>query len=214
MVKNNPDWLRFTRSKRRQVIADFNGGEVSSDGGLLLLREVDRRIGLTQRATKVLDDPRQHGKVTHDARTMLSQRVYGLCAGWEDLNDAQSLRHDSIHQIAAGSDDVLASASTLCRFESGQSRSAAWAINKLLVERFIASHARAPAVITLDFDATDVRVHGHQEGRFFHGYYDHHCFLPLLSACPATPDRTVTGGCGRESGCGVLTSGILPVCYS
>lgn len=183
MGKNNPDWIRFTRSKHRRVIADFNGGEVSSDGGLLLLREVDRRIGLTRRAAKVLDDPRQRGKVTHDARTMLRQRVYGLCSGWEDLNDAQTLRHDSIHQIAAGSDDVLASASTLCRFENGQSRSAAWAINELLVERFIAAHPQPPAVITLDFDATDARVHGHQEGRFFHGYYDHHCFLPLYVFC-------------------------------
>lgn len=136
MGKNNPDWIRFTRSKNRRVIADFNGVEVSSDGGLLLLRKVDRRIGLTWRAAKVLDAPRRSGKVTHEARSMLHQRVYGLCASWEDLNDAQSLRHDSIHQIAAGSDDVLASASTLCRFEDGQSRSAAWAINALLVERF------------------------------------------------------------------------------
>lgn len=183
MGKNKRDWIRFTRSKGRRVEADFDGGEVSSDGGLLLLREVDRQLALTRRAAAVLDDRRQAGKVAHEAMSMLRQRVYGLCAGWEDLNDAQALRFDSIHQIAAGSGSALASASTLCRFENRQSRAAAWAINAVLVDSFIAAHAKPPAVITLDFDATDAPVHGRQEGYFFHGYYDHHCFLPLYVFC-------------------------------
>ena len=88
MGKNKTDSIRFTRSKGRRVEADFGGGEVSSDGGLLLLREVDRKISLTRRAAAVLDDGRQAGKVAHDAMSILRQRVYALCAGWEDLNDA------------------------------------------------------------------------------------------------------------------------------
>tara|TARA_R110002094_G_C4900805_1_gene210278 strand:- start:159 stop:1418 length:1260 start_codon:yes stop_codon:yes gene_type:complete len=165
------------------VEADFQGGEVSSDGGLLLLREVDRRMGLTRRASAVLADERQPGKVSHDATTLLRQRVFALGAGWEDLNDAPQLRCDSIHQVAAGSDSALASASTLCRFENAQSRATAVSINRILVDTFIAAHAQPPAVITLDFDATDAPTHGRQEGRFFHGYYDHYCFLPLYVFC-------------------------------
>ncbi len=179
MGKNKAERLRFTRSKGQRVEADFGGGEVGSDGGLLLLREVDRRLGLTRRAAAVLADDRQ-------AVTMLRQRVYALCAGRENLNDADTLRHDTLHQIAAGGEGVLASASTLCRFENDQTRASAWAINALLVERFVAAYARPPATITLDFDATDATdtpVHGRQEGRFVHGYYDHHCFLPLYVFC-------------------------------
>ena len=183
MDKNKRKGLRFTRSKHRRVEADFKGGEVSSDGGLLLVREVDQQLGLTRQVSSVLCDERQSGKVAHDAASLLRQRVFALCAGWEDLNDAQALRHDSIHQVAAGRDEPLASASTLCRFENAQSRQAAVSINQILVDTFIASHDRPPAVITLDFDATDAPTHGRQEGRFFHGYYDHHCFLPLYVFC-------------------------------
>jgi len=183
MGKNKTERIRFTRSKGRRVEADFAGGEVSSDGGLLLLREVDRKLRLSRRVARGLEDARQPGKVDHAAVVMVRQRVFALCAGWEDLNDAESLRLDSIHQVAAGSDQALASASTLCRFENQQSRRAAWAINQILVETFINAHPQPPAVITLDFDATDAPVHGRQEGRFFHGYYDHHCFLPLYVFC-------------------------------
>lgn len=183
MNKNKRKGLSFTRSKGRRVEADFKGGEVSSDGGLLLLREVDRRLGLTKQVSAVLDDSRQSGKVAHDAASLLRQRVFALCAGWEDLNDAQALRFDSIHQVAAGRDGPLGSASTLCRFENAQSRQTAVSINQILVDAFIASHDRPPAVITLDFDATDAQTFGRQEGHFFHGYYDHHCFLPLYVFC-------------------------------
>ncbi len=179
MDKNKPKGLSFTRSKGRRVEADFKGGEVSSDGGLLLLREVDRRLRLTQQVSRVPCDERESGKVVHDRASLLRQRVFALCAGWEDLNDAQVLRFDSIHQVAAGRDEPLASASTLCQFENAQSRHPAGSVNRILVETFIAAHERAPAVITLDFDATDAPTFGRQEGHFFHGYYDHHCFLPF-----------------------------------
>ena len=175
--------LTFSSTKGRQVEADFTGGQVSSDGGLLLAREVDRKLDLIRRVARRLSDERQGGKIVHANETMLRQRVMGLIAGWEDLNDAQTLRTDPVHQVAAGSEGELASAPTLCRFENRQARAAAWAVNIELVEQFIASHAKAPAVLILDFDATDTPVHGNQENRFFHGYYDCHCFLPLYVFC-------------------------------
>lgn len=182
MRKNSPKKLTFSSSKRRQVEADFAGGTVSSEAGLLLVREADRCTGLIGAIGRRIADVRQKGKVRHAAETMLRQRVMALCAGWEDLNDAEHLRHDTVHQLAAGSDE-LASASTLCRFENCQSRAAAWAVNAELVEQFIASHEKPPAYLILDFDATDTPIHGQQEGRFFHGYYDCHCFLPLYVFC-------------------------------
>jgi len=183
MGKPQDEKLTFSSSIGRQVAADFTGGQVSSDGGLLLARQVDRKMELIRRVARRLEDERQSGKVVHGAETMIRQRVMALIAGWEDLNDAQTLRHDPVHQVAAGSDEELASAPTLCRFENRQARAAAWAVNVELVEQFIASHAKAPPVLILDFDATDTPVHGKQEGRFFHGYYDCHCFLPLYVFC-------------------------------
>jgi hypothetical protein len=174
--------ITFSRSRQRAIEGNFDGGQVSSDGGLLLVREADRKLGLIRSVARRLHDPRQEGKVQHAVETMLRQRVMGLCAGWEDLNDAEQLRHDTVHQVAAGA-DALASAPTLCRFENRQSRAAALAVNVEFVEQFIASHRKAPAKLILDFDATDTAVHGKQEGRFFHGYYDCYCFLPLYVFC-------------------------------
>jgi hypothetical protein len=189
MDKSDSEQLTFTSIKGRQVGVDFAGGQVSSDGGLLLVREVDRKLGLISNIARRLTDPRESGKVIHENETMLRQRVMALIAGWEDLNDAATLRTDVVHQVAAGSEEDLASAPTLCRFENRQDRAAAWAVNERLVEQFIASHAKPPAVLILDFDATDTPVHGQQEGRFFHGYYDCHCFLPLYVFCG---DRLLT----------------------
>lgn len=189
MNKSDTEALVFSRTKGRQVGVDFTGGQVSSDGGLVLVREVDRRLGLIDAVARRLTDPRDSGKVVHEHRTMLRQRVMAMIAGFEDLNDAATLRTDPVHQVAAGSDEALASAPTLCRFENRQDRAAAWAVNELLVEQFIASQAKAPAVLILDFDATDTPVHGQQERRFFHGYYDCHCFLPLYVFCG---DRLLT----------------------
>lgn len=182
MRKNSRKTLRFTSSKRRSVEGAFDGGEVSSDGGLILIREADRRLGLIKSVAARLSDKRQRGKVRHAAATLLRQRVMALCAGWEDLNDAEQLQCDPIHQLAAGADQ-LGSAPTLSRFENAQTRASAWAVNEELVEQFIRSHRKAPAYLILDFDATDTPVHGQQEGRFFHGYYDCHCFLPLYVFC-------------------------------
>jgi len=175
--------FEFPAVKRRKVEAEFSGGDISSDGGVLLLREVDRRLGLLKAASQVLHDPRDSGKVVHSQLNLLRQRVYGLCLGYEDLNDHQELRRDPAIQTVVERDEVLASQATLCRLEHRMGREAAVAMHQVLVEQFIASHKKPPRKLVLDFDATDDRVHGMQEGRFFHGYYDHYCFLPLYVFC-------------------------------
>jgi hypothetical protein len=149
----------------------------------LLLRQLERRLGLLQRAASVLSDPRDPERITHSVADMLKQRVFGLCQGYEDLNDHGELRRDVLLQTAVERDTPLASAPTLCRLENRASRGAAWALHEVMVERFIASFKDAPSELVLDFDATDDPVHGRQEGRFFHGYYDHYCFLPLYVFC-------------------------------
>jgi hypothetical protein len=182
MRKTSPKKIGFTSSKRRSVEGRFDGGEVSSDGGLILMREVDRRLGLIKSVASRISDKRQKGKVRHEVATLLRQRVMALCAGWEDLNDAEELMHDPVHQLASGA-EKLGSVPTLSRFENAQNRASAWAVNEELVEQFIRSKPKAPAYLVLDFDATDTPVHGQQEGRFFHGYYNCHCFLPLYVFC-------------------------------
>ena len=179
MTDCTPEKLLFPACRKRQVEARFDGGDVTSNGGVLLLRQADRVLGLTAAVARGLADDRQRGKVRHRFVDMLRQRVFGIALGYEDLNDHDGLRHDLALQTAAERDGVLASAPTLCRFENRAERSWAWAIHGVLVETYIASFAAPPEEIVLDVDATDDAVHGHQEGRFFHGYYDHYCFLPL-----------------------------------
>lgn len=173
----------FPASKRRRVQASFDGGAVTSDGGVVLLRQADRVLGLTDAVAASLVDPRRRASCEHDLRTLVRQRVYGLALGYEDLNDHQTLRNDEALQTALERDTVLASQSTLCRFENRADRETAWALHEVLVEQFIASFKHRPKKLVLDFDATDDAVHGKQEGRFFHGYYDHYCFLPLYVFC-------------------------------
>lgn len=175
--------LAFPTCKSRKVSVDFNGGNISSVGGSLLLSQTDRRMGLTRKAARLIPDKRNQNMITHSLEQMLRQRVYAIACGEEDLNDHNELRTDIALQTAIGRDEPLASASTLCRFENGSQRQAAFALNALLLEQFIASHKTPPKKIILDFDATDDAVHGNQEGRFFHGYYDHYCFLPLYVFC-------------------------------
>ena len=182
--------VEFTPLARRQVLGEFDAGAISSDGGVLLLREVDRRINLLDRVDQLIPDPRDPAHIEHDQRTLIAQRVLAIACGWEDLNDHATLRNDLVLQLATnrnasgGRGDVdpdrpLASASTLCRLENRIDRQTCVRVNRLLVELFIESHKTPPTEITLDFDATDDPVHGKQEGRFFHGYYDRYCFLPL-----------------------------------
>ncbi len=175
--------VEFTPQKRKKVVAEPGGGDITTDGGVLLLREADRHLGLMKAVNKVLVDPRCGGKVRHSQLSMLQQRVYGLCLGYEDLNDHIKLREDPAIWAAVDREEVLASDSSLGRFERRFDRTDAVRIHEVFVDQFIASFKRPPKKLILDFDATDDRVHGQQEGRFFHGYYDHYCFLPLYVFC-------------------------------
>jgi hypothetical protein len=179
----NRELFRFPSVKRRQLSAAFTGGNVTSDGGLPLLRQVDRRIGLSRRLAQVLPDPRDPARTAHDQLSLVRQRLYGLCAGYEDLNDHDTLREDVAWQAAVERDEPLASSPTLCRWENRADRQSARLVHEVFLEMFIASFPTAPAELILDFDATDDRVHGQQAGRFFHGYYGDYCFLPLYVFC-------------------------------
>jgi hypothetical protein len=149
----------------------------------MLLRGADETIGLLRRVARSFSDFRRKASCAHSAENLLRQRVYALALGYEDLNDHDQLRHDPAIQTAVGRDVDMASASTLCRFENSVDSKSLWALGSVLVDVFIESHPKAPEEIILDFDATDDTVHGRQEGRFFHGYYDHYCFLPLYVFC-------------------------------
>ncbi len=175
--------ISFPSCTKRLVEVDFSGGEITSHGGVLLLRQADRLSGLISSVVRRLDDRRQKGKVMHSLLQMVRQRVFGIALGCGDVNDHASLRHDLALQTATERDRALASPSTLSRFENAAGREWAWSIHEALVETFIASFDAAPGELILDFDATDDAVHGKQEGRFFHGYYDHYCFLPLYVFC-------------------------------
>ena len=183
MTDCNQQQLLFPRCKGRRVEARFSGGDITSYGGVLLLRQADRAVGLTERVAKALRDPRRKASCRHDALSIVRQRVYALALGCEDLNDHAELRRDLALQTAVEKDRALASASTLCRFEQRAGREEAVRLHEVLVGRFIASRKRPPRRLVLDFDATDDRVHGQQAGRFYHGYYDHYCFLPLYVFC-------------------------------
>lgn len=175
--------MEFSRVKRRKVEVNFDGGEVTSDGGAVLIREVDRKIGLTKALDKVIKDPRQRGKCEHSQLSMLRQRVYGLACGYEDLNDHDSLRHDTAFQTAVECERALSSSPTLCRLEQRADRETVVNMHRVLVEQFIQSFEKAPKELVLDFDATDNPIHGDQVGKHFNAYYDSYCFLPLYVFC-------------------------------
>ena len=183
MPDRTAETLEFGRVGRRVVEANFDGGDLSSDGGLMLLRRTDERIGLTRAVAAVFSDPRDPARITHRLRDLLAQRLYALCCGYEDLNDHDSLRADLLMQTAVGRAERLASSPTLCRLEGRATRAQAVALHGVLVEQFIASHQNAPSELVLDIDASDVPLHGRQELAEFHAYYDHHCYLPLYVFC-------------------------------
>ena len=178
-----PEKLSFSPLGRRQIEADFSGGHISSDAGLLLLREVDKRHGLTRQLSGALNDSRMSSKVRHSLPSMVAQRVYGLAAGYEDFNDHQQLRFDQILQSAIGRDEALAGKSTLSRMERGVDRQSIVEAHRVLWQQFIDQHDKAPEELVLDFDGTDIALHGDQPDKHFHRYYDHHCYLPLYVFC-------------------------------
>ena len=183
MTKRITTSIEFTSCKRRKVQANFGGGEITSDAGVMLLSEIDKKLKLTQRIAGALNDTRCQGKCRHSMLDLLRQRVYGLALGYEDLNDHYTLRTDTALQTAVGRDSELGSSSTLCRLENRADADTLWQISSSLVDVFIESFDKPPKQLILDFDCTDDPVHGHQIGRFFHGYYDCYCFLPLYVYC-------------------------------
>jgi len=181
----------------RHVVVEFSGERLTTEGGALLLREADRKIGLLRRVAECFRDTRQPERIEHELPEMLAQRIYGLALGYEDLNDHEELRSDPLLALLAGKREIekpLAGKSTLNRLELTPSGSplaeryhkigySPAAIDELLVKIFLEAHRRAPKQIVLDLDATDTPLHGQQEGRFFHGYYGHYCYLPLYIFC-------------------------------
>jgi len=193
MTECTQETLAFTAHFSRRVEAGFTAGQVSSDGGSLLLREVDCRIKLLDRLAACFSDRRMPLLVKHRLPEMLAQRIYGLALGYEDLNDHEQLRRDPLLAMLSGKrelDEPLAGKSTLNRLEltgrSGRYHKIGYspeALDRLLVDLLLESHASAPKEIVLDLDATDIPLYGHQPERFFHGYYDSYCYLPLYIFC-------------------------------
>ena len=188
----------FGRVEGRAVVTQFDGGSLTSDAGGLLLGAADRRLDLVRRFAGCFRDARDPRFVEHSVATLVGQRVFGIALGYEDLNDHDELRHDPLMAVLAGRLDArredcapVAGKSTLNRLELSREIATRYkkishdpaAIETLFVDLFLEAHARPPKQIILDLDATDDPLHGHQEGRFFHGYYDCYCYLPLYVFC-------------------------------
>jgi hypothetical protein len=193
MTKRNRKRPALKRLRRQAVDVDFDGGTLTSDGGLLLLREVDRRLDLVRRVDQAIPDPRDPFYTVHPQAEILTSRIFGIAAGYEDANDHDALRHDPAFQVAAGRTPAendydedgspLASPSTHSRFENRLDSKTIFKLHEVLVDTFIDSFDEPPQEIILDYDATDDTVHGNQDRRHFNGYYDSYCFLPLYVFC-------------------------------
>jgi Transposase DDE domain group 1 len=190
--------LAFAPVGRREVVGSFGGGAITSDAGALLLRATDRAIGLVKRFGKCFIDRRDQELIEHSVETLVGQRVYGIALGYEDLNDHDELRHDPVMAVLADKLEArrancapVAGKSTLNRLELSRAEATRYhkighdpaGIEELFVTVFLEAHKTPPVEIILDLDATDDPLHGHQEGRFFHGYYDCYCYLPLYVFC-------------------------------
>ena len=194
----NADLFGFARVEGRSVVAAFDGGKITSDAGGLLLGAADQAVGLIDRFARCFRDSRSEELIEHTVATMVGQRIFGIALGYEDVVDHDELRHDPIMAVLAGklvarrkNCAPVAGKSTLNRLELGTDKPTAYhkighdrqAIEDLFVDLFLEAHQRPPRQIILDLDATDDPLHGHQEGRFFHGYYDGYCYLPLYIFC-------------------------------
>jgi hypothetical protein len=187
--------FEFPAVEGRQVVASFDGGAITADAGALLLGQTDRAIRLTERFAACFTDSRTAGLVEHPVKTLVMQRVVGIALGYEDLNDHDELRRDPVlaGKLEAQRSDCapLAGKSTLNRLELSRAEATRYhkishdtaAIESLFVDLFLDAHTKAPKQIVLDLDATDDPLHGNQEGKFFHGYYDCYCYLPLYIFC-------------------------------
>ena len=171
--------FRLSDFNKKRVEASFSIEQVSSDGGLLLLNEVEKHIGLIEQLSGCVDDPRHQGYVEHSIGSMLKQRVMQIAAGYEDGNDCNTLRHDGILKICSGKEQPLAAQPTMCRLENLPGKRELYRMGKVIVDNFIASYDKAPGVIILDCDDTSALAYGQQELALFNNYYGDHCFMPL-----------------------------------
>src|SRR5438093_10700170 len=193
------DLFGFAPVEGREVVAAYDGGAITSDAGALLLGAADHAIKLTERFAACFHDARRQHLIEHEVATLLGQRVFGIALGYEDLNDHDELRHDPVLAVLAGKLQArrhkkcaaVAGKSTLNRLELSRPQPSRYhkishdpaAIEALFVDLFMGAYAAPPEEIVLDLDATDDPLHGNQEGRFFHGYYGHYCYLPLYIFC-------------------------------
>lgn len=173
----------FGRINNRNTEVSFDGEDLSTDGGLILIDEIDKKMGLIKKIASTIHDARDADRVTHTVENMMRQRVYALISGHEDINDHQTIKEDPLYQALFNTEKSLASPSTICRFEKGIPLSTRIESQKSLIERFISSYDEAPQSITLDFDPTDVTLYGDQESKHYHGYYGDYCYLPLIVTC-------------------------------
>jgi len=196
MTQCNQDRFEFPSAcGTRRIVAGFDGGTITTDAGILLLNETDAKLNLLSRFSRCFDDRRSPVLIEHTLEQMLRQRVYGLALGYEDLNDHDLLRLDPLLAVMAGKaepgTDLLAGKSTLNRMELGTGTPSRYkkitfwrdSVDELLVDIFLEAHPVAPVEIVLDIDTTDMALHGNQEEKFYHGYYKHHCYLPLYIFC-------------------------------
>lgn len=220
--------FEFQALGRKKVEANFEGGHLSSDGGgALILREIETRTGLLKRLSTCFDDRRDRELIEHSLPHLLAQRVNGLVLGYEDLNDHDDLRRDPGHALAANKEDILcetrrdeqdrgkalAAASTLNRLELAAQKpderyrkivADPSAVEALLIKEAVKAIPRKSREIILDFDATDDPLHGNQEGRYFQGYYRHHCYLPLYCFCGNIPLLAALRDCKRDAADGTV----------
>lgn len=194
MTECSQTFFPFEAHFSRRVEARFDGAAMSTDGGALLLRAVDKKVRLLPRVAACFRDGREAQRVEHELSEMLAQRIYGLALGYEDVNDHEELRHDPLLGLLAGKralEQPLAGKSTLNRLELTPNEPHRYhkityssaALDALLVDMFLEAQARPPREIVLDLDVTDTPLHGEQEARFFHGYYGQYCYLPLYIFC-------------------------------
>src|ERR1700722_16963137 len=194
----NAERFEFGAVGRREVVGSFDGGVITSDAGALLLAATDRVIGLVDRFAGCFNDYRRQELIEHRVATLVGQRVFGIALGYEDLNDHDDLRRDPVMAVLAGKLEAgrancapVAGKSTLNRLELSRETATRYhriahdpaAIEGLFMRLFLEAHETPPTEIVLDLDATDDPLHGHQEGRFFHGYYDGYCYMPLYAFC-------------------------------
>jgi len=183
MTEFTKQLLLFKDISGKKIEADFDGGEVSSDAGLLFLRETEAKHGIIRRVANVLHDRRHQSYITHDLLELFSQRVFQIASGYEDANDCDDLRKDPIIKIACEklplSEEELSSQPTMCRFENAPSRTDLYRLGEALVDLFIDSYKRAPEGIILDLDDTDDETHGHQQLRLFNAFHDMFCYMPM-----------------------------------